>query len=97
MLQPILDRLLLEDLASPGFYRETAAAAGFQHLGYEDLTPHLATHYAKVLEDMESLAASNGNLLDKDYVERARTGLRHWVEGGNKGYLAWAVFHFRLP
>ena len=44
---------------------------------------------------METLAAHNGNLLDDGYVKRARTGLRRWVEGGNEGYLAWGVFHFR--
>ncbi|MCZ6647591.1 MAG: hypothetical protein O7B79_15280 [SAR324 cluster bacterium] len=95
VLQPILDRLLLENMASPGYCRGAAARVALRELSYEDLTPHLTTHYAKVLDDMESLAAHNGHLLDENYVQRARTGLHHWVEGGDKGYLAWGVFHFQ--
>ena len=95
VLQPILERLLLENMASPGFYLASAAERGFVGTDYEELTPHLATHYAKTLEDMEFLAAHNGNVLDRAYVERARTGLRRWVEGGDAGHLAWGVFHFR--
>jgi len=24
-----------------------------------------------------------------------KTGLRRWVEGGERGYLAWGIFRFR--
>jgi len=57
--------------------------------------PHLSRHYARVLEDMEALAARDSNLLDAAYVEKARGGLQRWVDGGEAGHLAWGVFHFR--
>lgn len=90
-----LKRLLLEDMASPGFSRGIAARSALREIEYEDLTPHLTTHYAKVLEDMETLVARDDNALAKAYVERARTGLRRWVEGGDKGHQVWGAFHFR--
>lgn len=95
VVKPILDRLLLESMASPEFYRFTASHCGFAELSYEDLTPHLAQHYARVLEDMEAMVARDPSALDADYVERARTGLQRWVDGGRAGHLAWGVFHFR--
>jgi len=24
-----------------------------------------------------------------------KKGLRHWIDGGKKGYLAWGIFHFK--
>jgi sarcosine/dimethylglycine N-methyltransferase len=95
MLQPILDRLLLEDMPSPAFYRDAAAHCGFREVEDEDLTPHLGTHYAKVLDAMEELFAREPDALDESYVERARKGLRNWVDGGRNGYLAWGAFHFQ--
>lgn len=54
----------------------------------------MATHYAKVLEDMEALVARDVNALDKGQVERTKTGLRRWVEG-DMGHLVWGAFHLR--
>ena len=53
VLQPILDRIHLESLGSPGFYREAAEQAGLEEVGFDELTPHLVTHYARVLEETE--------------------------------------------
>jgi sarcosine/dimethylglycine N-methyltransferase len=94
-VKPILDRLLLESMASPEFYRFTASHCGFEELSYEDLTPHMTMHYERVLEDMDALVADDSSALDAAYVERARTGLQRWVDGGQAGHLAWGVFHYR--
>ncbi len=93
--QPILDRLLLEDSASPGYHREIARRAGIELIEYENLTPHLATHYRRVLEDTLAIEAGGDCVLDHGYVERAKKGLGHWIDGANRGWLAWGVFHFR--
>jgi len=95
VLQPILDRIHLESLGSPSFYRASADSLGWANLGYSDHTEQLANHYKRVLEETERVEA---DLLDKvstDYIKRMKKGLGHWVEGGRAGYLAWGVLHFR--
>ncbi len=93
VLKPILDRIHLEDMASPGFYRETAQGSGFLGVDYQDLTPHLTAHYASVLRVTEEMETSGSDGFDPEYIARMKTGLRRWVEGGEMGYLAWGVFH----
>jgi sarcosine/dimethylglycine N-methyltransferase len=94
VLQPILDRIHLESLGSPGFYREAAEQAGLKEIGFEELTPHLVTHYARVLEETEKRRNELEGAVSPEYVERMKKGLRYWVEGGEKGYLAWGIFEF---
>src|SRR5690606_8268612 len=48
VLQPVYDRIHLESLGSFAFYRETAAALGFETLDAIDLTANLRRHYARV-------------------------------------------------
>ena len=95
VLQPILDRIHLESLGSPSFYRETAKQAGLEPVAFDDLTPHLVTHYARVLEETENRADELDGAVSPAYTERMKKGLRHWIEGGKKGYLAWGIFEFR--
>ena len=95
VLQPILDRIHLETLGSPGFYRETAGRLGLEELSFEVLTPHLSTHYARVLEESENREEELCEVVSQDYVERMKVGLQHWVDGGKNGHLVWGIFHFR--
>ena len=30
-----------------------------------------------------------------EYIERIKTGLGHWVDGGKRGYLQWGILHLR--
>ncbi|QDU53917.1 SAM-dependent methyltransferase [Aeoliella mucimassa] len=94
-LQPILDRLHLTSLASPSFYRSAAKEAGLTEVGFEDLTHQLVNHYASVLATTEANESQLTEQISADYLERMKAGLRHWVEGGRAGLLAWGVFHFR--
>jgi sarcosine/dimethylglycine N-methyltransferase len=97
VLQPILDRIHLETLGTPGFYRRTLVELGMEELGYEDLTDQLVNHYARVLgelERQEDKLKQHGRV-SEDYIERMKKGLGHWVEGGLKGHLAWGILHFR--
>ncbi|MBA2491692.1 MAG: class I SAM-dependent methyltransferase [Gammaproteobacteria bacterium] len=97
VLQPILDRIHLETLGSPGFYRDTMTGFGLQDLGYEDHAQQLVTHYSRVLQELKSQEARliHGRIISAEYIERMKMGLSHWVEGGREGYLAWGIFHFR--
>lgn len=98
-LQPILDRIHLDDLGSPGFYKRELAELGFAPVagdGYDEHREQLSNHYARVLQETERLEADG---LDKkvnpDYLNRMKKGLRHWVDGGRENDLTWGVFHFR--
>lgn len=94
VLQPILERLHLDSLGSPGFYRRTAREVGLQELGFEDHTEQLPTHYARVLEETERREDELSASVSRDYLERMKKGLGHWVEGGRKGHLTWGIHHF---
>lgn len=96
VLQPILDRIHLETLGSPAFYRETAAKYGLKEIAFDDLSEQLVNHYSRVLAET---SASEEELkqhdVSADYIERMKRGLQHWVDGGKQGYLAWGIFHFQ--
>ena len=44
----------------------------------------------------EELLARRKDLKSSDaFVERMAQGLQHWVDGADKGLLAWGIMHFR--
>lgn len=95
-LQPIYDRIHLDSLGSPGFYRETLQGLGLKQLEFEDHSAQLPRHYGRVLDELEKneLEFRRQGRVGAEYIERMKKGLRHWVEGGKKGYLAWGIFVF---
>jgi sarcosine/dimethylglycine N-methyltransferase len=95
VLQPILERIHLDSLGSPGFYKATCKALGFEDLGFEDHTPQLTRHYGRVLAELESRRDEIAGEVSREYIERMEKGLGHWVDGGRSGYLAWGIFLFR--
>ncbi len=97
VLQPILDRIALETLGSVSFYRERAAALRLEEHGFIDLSEQLPTHYARVLGELESRDEEMAEKSGRDYVERMKVGLRHWIEAGRAGHLAWGIQRFRKP
>ncbi|MDI3389049.1 methyltransferase domain-containing protein [Streptomyces sp. B-S-A8] len=101
VLQPILDRIHLDAMGSPGFYRGELRALGFtpgdaaDADGFEEHREHLATHYARVLaetnrQEQEGLARE----VSHDYLTQMKKGLGHWVDGGRRSHLTWGIFHF---
>lgn len=95
VLQPILDRIHLETLGSPGFYRERAAWLGMAELDYEDHHEQLPNHYGRVLRETEAREDELAGVVSQSYIDNMKKGLGHWVEGGRNGYLEWGIFHFR--
>ena len=89
-LRPIYDRLHLESMGSPAFYRRELGRLGLD-AAFEDLTPQLPRHYGRVLAELESREDEVADLVSEDYRTRMKAGLRHWVEGGQAGNLAWGV------
>lgn len=94
VLDPILERIHLETLASPAFYRVTAQSLGMKQLQWEPMTHHLVTHYSRVLHETQQREDKLHALVSEDYIKRMKNGLRHWIDGGKQGYLAWGVMHF---
>jgi sarcosine/dimethylglycine N-methyltransferase len=97
VLQPILDRIELETLGSVAFYREVAARLGLEDGGFVDLSAQLPVHYSRVLAQLESRDDEMTKVSGRDYVERMKKGLRHWIDAGEAGYLAWGILRFGRP
>ena len=97
VLAPIFERLKLSSLGSPRFYQEAARAAGMDVVAFDDLSPHLARHYGAVLRETERREPAVRGEISQDYLDRMKAGLRHWVNGGERGHLVWGIFHFRKP
>ena len=64
-------------------------------MGFEPLDQHLTLHYARVLEEMEAREAELRKVVSQNYINNMKKGLRYWIDGGKKGYLAWGIFHFK--
>ncbi len=95
VLQPILDRIHLESLASPAFYREQASLLGFKELGFQEMTHQLTNHYSRVLAETEAKEEELRQHVSQDYIDNMKKGLKHWINGGKNGYLSWGIFHFQ--
>lgn len=97
VLQPILDRIHLASLGSPGFYCQTARELGLEQVTIEQHTAQLVEHYSRVLAETERRTPELAQQVSSDYVERMKKGLSHWIQGGQAGYLAWGIFLFQKP
>jgi sarcosine/dimethylglycine N-methyltransferase len=95
VLDPILERIHLDTLGSPGFYRAQLEHHGFEDIRFEDHSEQLVRHYSRVLAETEQREGDLDGLVSGAYIERMKQGLRHWIDGGNAGYLAWGIFTAR--
>jgi len=97
VLQPVYDRIHLENLGSFAFYREAAVRVGFEMVSVTDLTPHLTTHYARVAEVLRERYNEVAKVCSRGYLDRMLVGLDNWVTAGEAGHLAWGILQFRKP
>lgn len=95
VLQPILDRIHLEDLGSPSFYKEQAKRHGLRQIRFDEQTDNLVTHYSRVLEETKKREDELEGEVSHDYIEHMKEGLKHWINGGINGHLVWGIFHFK--
>ncbi len=95
VLDPILARIHLESLSSPGFYRSQADVHRWREVGFEDLTHQLTAHYTAVLRDTKARHDELVKVVSPDYVEAMKAGLQRWIDGGNNRHLSWGIFHFQ--
>jgi sarcosine/dimethylglycine N-methyltransferase len=94
VLQPVLDRIHLDSLGSPMFYRKAAEVLGLEEVEFVDLSKHLISHYRHILKSIEANEEKAVQASGKDYIDRMKVGLNHWIEAGRNGYLTWGIFHF---
>lgn len=98
VLQPVYDRLQLNSLGSPRFYREAAEALGFETVVQEEAVSELRTHYSRVREDLlthYNRLRENGT--SAEYLDKMALGLENWVKAADAGHLAWGIQQFRKP
>ncbi|EHR62407.1 glycine/sarcosine N-methyltransferase [Saccharomonospora cyanea] len=95
VLRPILDRLRLDSLGSPGFYRRELSKLGLSAIEFDDHTEQLTVHYRRVLEETQRRHQEISSRVSETYLTRMKIGLKHWVDGGRAGNLAWGIFHAR--
>ena len=96
VLQPILDRIQLSTLASFSLYRAELGARGFEEADTEPLTDQLRMHYWRVGQALKDRYDEAVALSGQTYVDNMIKGLQHWVEGADRGYLAWGIMDYRL-
>lgn len=96
-LKPVLERIHLDSLGSPGFYRDQAASLGWEDARFEDYSEQLGEHYFRVLKDLENRDSELKSTISEDYLKRMKQGLTHWVESSKSKQLKWGIFYFRKP
>ncbi|EKV29238.1 Glycine N-methyltransferase [Caenispirillum salinarum AK4] len=97
VLQPVYDRIHLENLGSIGFYKDAATRVGFDVVSVTDYTGHLPTHYGRVAEVLREEYNQVAKVCSRGYMDRMLVGLDNWVKAGSAGHLAWGILHFRKP
>jgi sarcosine/dimethylglycine N-methyltransferase len=97
VLGPVLDRIHLDSLGSFEFYRAQAQRLGWQEIAVRDLTHQLVRHYTRVREVLTANRARLRAHVSDAYIDRMITGLGHWVEAGQRGFLAWGILQFGKP
>jgi cyclopropane fatty-acyl-phospholipid synthase-like methyltransferase len=95
VLQPVLDRIHLDSLASPGFYRKNLDGLGFEEVGFSEMTDQLRNHYDRVRQELEARREEMVERCGLDYVTQMLEGLGHWVNAADRGHLTWGIFHFQ--
>lgn len=94
-LAPILERLHLESMGSPAFYRRELRRLGFDDVSFDDRTDQLVTHYGQVYDELQRRIDDLAGTVSDEYLARMSAGLQHWVNGGRAGDLAWGIIHAR--
>lgn len=93
-LQPVLDRIQLDTMGSPAFYRAELTKRGFTERVFEDHTAQVPHHYDRIHRELDARRDElEGHISDR-YIKNMKTGLQHWVEAGQADRLAWGIMIF---
>ncbi|WP_240051776.1 methyltransferase domain-containing protein [Pseudonocardia sp. EV170527-09] len=92
-IQPILDRIALSTMGTPGFYTEGLERRGFTGVRFHDHAGQLPTHYRRVREELVAHEEELSSSISRPYLTAMKAGLQHWVDGGRAGKLTWGIVH----
>ncbi len=95
VLQPIFNRIHLESMGSPGFYKETGSKYGLEQVAYDEMTEQLKRHYSAVLRSTIDNEDALKSHVSAEYIQNMKNGLQHWINGAGNGYLSWGIMHFQ--
>ena len=76
-------------------YKGLLESLGFEEIQILDFSEQLSNHYSRVLEEVRSNQWNLARVCSEDYIERMKTGLEHWINGGKATHLQWGILHFR--
>ena len=96
-LQPVYDRIHLDNLGSIDKFKSYAEKLGMEFVGFEDHSHQLPRHYQRVHDELQETRAKLQGVVSDEYVDRMLSGLRKWVEAGRKGLLEWGILRFKKP
>lgn len=94
VLQPVLDRIQLETMGSPGFYRNALTARGLKQRLFEDHTDQVAHHYGSIKNELTARESELQDSISATYTTNMKEGLQNWVDAGTAGHLAWGIMVF---
>ncbi|WP_123658834.1 SAM-dependent methyltransferase [Salinisphaera japonica] len=98
VLGPVLDRIQLETMGSPGFYQHELEARGLALRVFEEHTHQIPRHYGGIKTMLEAREAElAGSAISDTYIANMKNGLQHWVDAGHAGHLAWGILVFDNP
>jgi len=95
VLDHILKRIHLQTFGSVAFYKHELGKRGFTPVQLDETPMNLRTHYNRVREVLLERRDELTKLSGAEYVDGMIEGLKHWVDGADKGYLNWGILHFR--
>ena len=95
VLQPVLDRIHLEEMGSVAAYKQYADALNMKEERIMELPEQLVNHYSNVLHGLNQHYEEVIQKSSQEYVDKMKAGLQHWIEAGKKGYLNWGILIFR--
>lgn len=94
VLKPVLDRIHLDSMGSPEFYKQTCDLNGLKMILFDQQTNHLINHYTAILKEIETRYDSIVEECSPQYIEKMKKGLSHWINAGEKNYLSWGILLF---
>lgn len=95
VLEPVLARIHLKSLGSIALYRALCEKNSLTEVEVLHHNEQLPRHYARVRNELQKRYGELSKRISNDYLDRMLAGLGHWVDAGNKGYLAWGILHFK--
>lgn len=95
VLQPVFDRIHLDSMGSVEHYAKYAEDLGWTVLPHEERTQDLVTHYSRVREELERRTPELLSHCSREYLDRMKKGLGHWVEAGKNNALFWGILVYR--